>query len=239
MVNTGDTLTNVKVWKIKAVRQWIKPDLKFSLRSFLVEKGIAHSFFKEFMWLCPVDGSELEEEMINKLSKSILTRYEGIEINTIEKLTEVGIWHSLGIVLIRDALRYSLIEKFMDNRSVIVTPKREVYSKEFIWSGKFFGVVAGISLNKIFRMNDNVCICPLLIYECFDSMYRRVEDSKSRSRCISAISRIALRDYEYQMAILMKKILPLTVHLSNRKLYFNEWRYRILKKGEITLERWL
>jgi hypothetical protein len=239
MINEGDLLTNVELWKIKTTKELVKPNLKSSLRSFLLKNGLAHSFFKGFIWLCSVNGNKLENEMINKLSKEVFLRYGESSIENVSDLTNANVWHHLGVVLVRDALQYSLYSKFKNDERIIVMPYREIYKKEFITSGVLAGVIVGISFNRIFRIDGNVCICPTLVYDYCDSFYQKVKDPKERTKYISMVSKITSEEYEKRMNEFMKSILPLTIYLSDKKLFFNNWQYKLLKKGEISLERWL
>ncbi|MEM1574090.1 MAG: hypothetical protein QXY96_06415 [Candidatus Methanomethylicaceae archaeon] len=238
MINKEDLLNNVKLWKIRISRQQAKQIIGNPLRLILLKKGLAHSFFKEYMWLCPINNDKLNNEIIKNILKEFSFRQEKIESEVIKSLTEVNVWYPLGIVLIRDALSYSLM-KLKNNDLVIFALKREVYLKKFISSGIYSGVTIGISLNRIFRINGNICICPTLVYECFDSSYRRVEDPRERSKHLSLVSKITSKEYEQRMNTLIKRISPLVVHLSNKRLIFNEWQYKLLKRGETTLEEWL
>ena len=221
--------------------QQLKPDFSSrSLHSIFLKKGLAHAFFGKHLWLCPVDGRKSEEVTIDEVLKEFFQQHGKPEIETIENLTINDVWYPVGIVLMRDAIRFSLIKKFKDDDSILLTPKREVYEKKFIKAYQTAGALAGISLDRIFRVNgDNICICPILTYECFDGSYQRVEDPGMRSRCISRVSRVTSKEYERRMIEILNKILPLTVYLSNKRLFFDQWQYTMLRKGEVTLEKWL
>jgi|GEM_PF-6393548 len=70
------------------------------------------------------------KEKIEKLSETIFVnqkREKEIKIENI-RLTDPDLWYYVGIVLLRDAIRYSLLTRFRGNKSFIITPKCEVDS---------------------------------------------------------------------------------------------------------------
>jgi hypothetical protein len=247
MVNKGDKLINVDIWKIKGTRQSLKQEfnIKHSLRRFLINEGFAHSFFKEFIWLCPLNDDKVGE--VEEIPKMIFSNQNvrKIEVESVN-LTDPDLWYNLGVVLLRDAVRYSLLTKLNNDKlrdKFIVTLKREVYKKEFIKSWFSTGVVVGVSFNRIFRMDGNICICPLLVYDCCYSNFQRIEDRKERVKYISRVSsQITPKEYEQRMNNIMNDILPITINLSNKRLIFDDWQYQLVEKRkekQLTLEMWV
>ena len=90
------------------------------------------------------------------------------------------------------------------------------------------------------RINGNICVCIKLTYECYDGLFRRVDDPSIRVRAISRVTKITSDEYLARMSSIMQKILPLNVFISNKRILFNKWN-RIIEKGVVreTLLRWL
>jgi len=246
MINNGDLLEDVEIWRIETRAQHVKLKSPRFLRPELLKIGLAHAFFEEFLWLCSVSGKNIDESIVENLANEYFKQHENIDTATIT-LTSDNFWLNIGIVLVRDAIQYALYNKFKDDKNFIVKPKRKVYKLEFVYSGLYAGAVRGISLNRIFRIGSgNICIAPIIIYECFDNFYRRIENPSERSRYISRASRIPPAKYERIVENLISRVTPLTVYLSDRKLLFKEWKYRVQDIDETgkrvhkqaTLEKW-
>jgi hypothetical protein len=73
MVNKGDRPINVDIWKIKRTGRSLKQELniKHLLRRSLINEGFTCSFFKEFIWLCPLNDNKIEE--MEKIPKRIFS----------------------------------------------------------------------------------------------------------------------------------------------------------------------
>jgi len=240
MVNEGDSLVNVKILALRAKRQEIRRKWNAkSLRNYLVNQGIAHAFHGNFMWICPVDGRAVENLDVNNLMQEVFGASKSVVIRYLD-LTSDEVWNPIGIILLRDALRYALISKVKSSSSLLVTPRCEVYEKNFIQAWRTIGVIAGVDLSRIVRINGNICVCIKLTYECYDGLFRRVDDPSIRVRAISRVTKITSDEYLARMSSIMQKILPLNVFISNKRILFNKWN-RIIEKGVVreTLLRWL
>lgn len=66
MINKGDKLSNTRVWKIKATKNLLRKVSRKLLHSYLLEKGFANSFFKGYIWLCPLSNNEINERKNRK-----------------------------------------------------------------------------------------------------------------------------------------------------------------------------
>ncbi|WP_456329493.1 hypothetical protein [Archaeoglobus sp.] len=234
MLNEGDLLEDTELWRVKTTRQNLKVSSK-EFRRVLLKNGIGHAFFKEFLWLCPVNGVDVDEEKVEQTVKSYFTRFDEISVST-TTLTSDEVWLDIGIVLLRDALSYALRNKLKDYRDVILAPKRKFYSSNFVTSNMYAGVIIGLSLDKIFRVNSgNVAIAPNVVYECVDSQYKVVEDNQTRLKLISRISKRSTKAHERIVEGLFSRISPLRVYVSDRELLFQRWKYT-LKSRERTVE---
>jgi len=242
MVNKGEKLMNVILWRVIGTRNQVKVN---NIRKFLLKEGFAHVFYERYLWLAPL--KEIENNEIENITKRIFSMNKEVEEIEIDNLVDDENWFSKGIVLIRDALQYALRQKFANNKDFRVFSRRRVFKNEFVLSGMSSGVLVGISLDRILRVDDdNICICPIIEYECIDSLGMVVEDRFERSRFISRVSKVNTKRYKGVLSQLIEHINPLSVKFSNKKLHFDEWRYKIERttekreKGEqASLERWL
>jgi hypothetical protein len=243
--NEGDTLNSIQTWKIKIRRQDVKPDPQGrTLRARLLGKGIAHSFYKEYLWALPINERKVGElNLIEIISENFL-RWGEEEVQEINNFTSDELWYPVGIVLLRDAIRYALWVKLKDQKDFVIH-KREVYDKRrILYSGVYTYVILGVSFDKILRMDyDNVCLCPEIVYECYDSLNRLVEDRFERQKNILLASRCSSKVYCERLELMIKNIFPLELHLSNKTLKFNSLYCEISGRKEkikqTGLEEWL
>lgn len=241
MINKGDKLTNVALWRVIGTRNQVKVE---DTRRILLKEGFAHVFYEKYLWLAPL--KEIEESKIESIVQRLFgEKREIIEIE-IDNLVDNEHWFSKGIVLIRDALQYALRQKFAGNKDFRVFSRRRIFKNKFVISGMSSGVVVGISLDRIMRIDtNNICICPVVEYECIDNFEKVVEDRFERSKFISRVSNINSKSYRVILNQLIENINPLSVNFSNKKLYFNEWGYKIEhltekrdKIMQVSLEGW-
>jgi len=244
-VNEGDTLSSIQAWKVRMMRQDIRLDPKGrTLRTRLLDKGIAHSFYEKYLWAMPVNGRKVSELNLREIISENFLKWEKEEVQEINNFTSDELWYPVSIVLLRDAVRYALWAKLKDQKDFIIH-KREVYDKRQIaYSGIYTYVISGVSFDKILRMDhDNVCLCPDIVYECYDSLNRRVEDRFERQKSILLASRCTLKVYCERLESMIKNIFPLEIYLSNKTLKFNSIYYKIIKGPEkmkqMRLEKWL
>jgi hypothetical protein len=242
--NEGDTLNSIQTWKVKIRRQDIKPDPHGrTLRARLLDKGIAHSFYKEYLWTIPINGRKVDELNLREVISENFLRW-GEEVQEINNFTSDELWYPVSIVLLRDAIRYALWAKLKDQKDFIIH-KREVYNKrQIVHSGIYTYVILGVSFDKILRMDhDNICLCPEIVYECYDSFNMLVEDRFERQKNILLASRCPSKVYCERLESMIKNIFPLEIHLSNKTLKFNRLYYEITEKREkmkqTGLEEWL
>jgi hypothetical protein len=243
-VNEGDTLSSIQAWKVAVTRKDVKPDpSERTLRARLLDKGIAHSFYKEFLWAMPVNGRKIDELDLSGILSENFSRWGVVETHEINEFTSDKWWYPVSIVLLRDAIRYALWTKLKDSKNFIIR-KREVYDKrQIVYSGTFTYVISGVSFEKILRMDhDNVCLCPEVVYECYELSNKRVEDRFERQKSISLASRCTSKDYCERLESVIKNIFPLEVFLSNKTLKFNSIYYEVIKESEkmkqTRLEKW-
>jgi hypothetical protein len=243
--NEGDTLDSIQTWKVKIRRQDVKPDPQGrTLRARLLDKGIAHSFYEEYLWAIPVNGRKVDELNLRETISENFLRWREEEVQEINNFTSDELWYPVSIVLLRDAIRYALWTKLKDQKNFIIY-KREVYDKKrIIYSGTYTYVILGVSFEKILRMgHDNICLCPEIVYECYDSSNKRVEYHFERQKNILLASRCNLKVYCERLDLMIKNIFPLEIHLSNKTLKFNSIYYEIINEQEkmeqMRLEEWL
>jgi hypothetical protein len=242
--NDGDELESVKLWKARLAREDVIEQDDLSLRDRLLSVGIGHSFFEGYMWMVPVDGRTIDEVDLNQAVSRNFRRWEQPEVAIVENLTSDEIWFQLGLVLLRDAIRYALKEKGRQNRNLIIR-KLTVFDKtQVITSGTYSQVVAGLTLSRIFRINgNNVALAPHLIYECFDTLYKRVDDEFERHRYMTPAARCNAMEWLRRLEKVARNVFPLTVKLSDKTLIFKS-HYAPLQikevgeKEEVTLEKW-
>jgi len=244
MLNEGDLLEDVILWRIETVRQNLKVSSE-SFRKELLRRGLGHAFFQKFLWLCSVNNEDVEKEEIQQIAEEYFKIFDKIDVTTIT-LTSDEFWLDVGIVLVRDALTYALSNKLRGRKDIILMPKRRFYSSKFLASGMYAGVIVGISLDKILRVNlSNIGIVPSVNYECVDHKYKIVEDPQTRLRLISRVSKGSSKKCEEIIENLLSKVFPLDVYLSDRKLLFKEWKFTIKAQEskerdmkQVTLEEW-
>jgi hypothetical protein len=235
-VNEGDKLNSLQVWKVKMTRQDIKSDFKGKkLRKCLLDKGIAHSFYKEYLWVAPINGCKVDELNLKEMISDYFLKWEKERIQVINNFTSDELWYPVSIILLKDAIHYALRLKLKDQKNFIINGNR-VYNRIQIVDRKSYTyTILGISLEKILRWDDdNVCLCPNIVYECYDSLNRRVEDRSIRQRNIfSATFRCNSKLYSERLNSIIKNIFPLEVYLSNKTLKFIYPYYEINKE-----EKW-
>jgi hypothetical protein len=243
--NEGDTLSSIQAWKVRITRQDIRPDPKGrTLRARLLDKGIAHSFYEEYLWAMPVNGHKVSELNLREIISENFSKWEKEEVQEINNFTSDKLWYPVSIVLLRDAIRYALWMKLKDQKNFIIH-KREVYDKkQIVYSGAYIYVILGVSFEKILRMDhDNVCLCPEIVYECYDSLNRRVKDRLERQKNILLASKCNSKLYCERLELMIRNIFPLEIHLSNKTLKFNFIYYGIIEEEEkmkqMRLEKWL
>jgi hypothetical protein len=242
--NEGDKLDSLQIWKVRMRRQDVKPDPHGrTLRARLLDKGIAHSFYKEYLWAIPVNGRKVDELNLSEVISENFLKWVGEEVQEINNFTSDELWYPVSIVLLRDAIRYTLRVKLKDQKDFIIH-KREVYNKkQIVRSDTYTYVILGVSFDKILRMDDdNVCLCPELVYECYDSLGGVVEDHFERQKNILLASRCSSKTYFERLELMIKNIFTLEPHLSNRTLKFNSIYIQISGKEKIKqtrLEEWL
>jgi hypothetical protein len=232
--NEGDALSSIQAWKVRMRRQDVRPDPNGkTLRARLLDKGIAHSFYKEYLWAMPINGRRVSELNLKETISENFLKWGKEEVQEINNFASDELWYPVSIVLLRDAVRYALRTKLKDWKNFTVH-KREVYDKrQIVHSGTYTYVILGVSFDKILRMNhDNVCLCPEIVYECYDSFNRRVEDRFERQRSILLASRCSSNVYCERLELMIKNIFPLEIHLSNKTLKFNSIYYEITKEQE-------
>ena len=235
MLNEGDLLEDTVLWKIKTTRQNLKINSK-DFRRVLLRNGIGHTFFKGFLWLCPVDGTEVDEEKIRQTVEGYFERFGEINIAT-ATLTSDELWLDVGVVLLRDALSYALQNKLKNYKDIILMQKRRFYSLNFVVSNMYAGVIVGLSLDKIFRVDSgNVAIAPNVVYECVDFQYKVVEDNQTRLKLLSRVSKRSTRGHERIIEGLFNRISPLEVYVSDRELLFRRWKHTLEDQEEETKE---
>ena len=189
-VNVGDSLNSIPIWRVKTTRQQIKPDPQGrSLRTRFLKEGLGHSFYEGFLWVVTINGKSINEvDLIRLVSKNFMKLGES-KIEEIENFTSDKLWYPVSLVLLRDALRYSLKEKIKNKKDFDIN-LRTVYDRSnIVYTGRIFYVALGVSFEKIFRINHNVAISPELDYECYDTLNRRVEDPYYRQIGIFYASR--------------------------------------------------
>ncbi len=244
MLNEGDLLEDVILWRIETVRQNLKVSSE-RFRKELLRRGLGHAFFQKFLWLCSVSKEDVEKKEIMQIAKEYFKRFDEIDVTT-TTLTSDELWLDVGIVLVRDALSYTLRTKLRGHKDIILMPKRRFYSSKFITSGMYTGVIVGISLDKILRVNlSNIGIVPSVDYECVDYEYKIVKDPQTRSKLISRVSKGSSKKYEEIIEDLLGKVFPLDVYLSDRKLLFKGWKFTIKSEErkerdvkQVSLEEW-
>lgn len=241
-INTGDTLETIPVLKVRTTRQNAKPDPnQRSIRARLLDSGIAHSFFEEFLWIVPVDGRKIDEIDLDETISKYFTKWGDVQVEEIGNFTDDALWYPLGLVMLRDAVRYALWMKFRKNNNIVIY-KREVYDKsQIIHSGTFVYAVLGISLERILRVGENnICICPQIVYGCYDSMNRPVEDPYEKQRNIVIASRCNSKEYSRRVDMMIGKTFPLNASLSNKTLSFKSWQHELIvkRKKQKGLEEW-
>lgn len=235
-INEGDKLNSLQVWKVKMTRQDIKSDFKRKkLREHLLDKGIAHSFYKEYLWATPINGCKLDKLNLKEMISDYFSKWGKEQIQVINNFTSDELWYPVSIILLKDAIHYALRLKLKDQKNFIINGNR-VYNRVQIVDRKSYTyTILGISLEKIFRWDDdNVCLCPNIVYECYDSLNRRIEDRLIRQRNIfSATFRCNSKLYSERLNSIIKNIFPLEVYLSNKTLKFIYPYYEINKE-----EKW-
>ncbi|RLI40368.1 hypothetical protein DRO64_09110 [Candidatus Bathyarchaeota archaeon] len=244
MINEGSALDNVAVIKVQAIVQ----NLKGSYRDFrreMFSKGFSASFYEKFLYIIPIDKVALNTKIYN--IKRELRQYfhkdpKNIRVQSIN-LTADDYWYPLGVKAIRHTLRCSIERKIANDPELFLRGGLQIYNKTFERSYGSCGILKGISLEKVVRIKgeNNIALVPTLRFDCFAGNYERVEDPTLRSRIISRFSsRLGPIEYERHMDELMKRILPIVAYISNKKLYFRNWKYSIeVEEGLISLDRWL
>jgi hypothetical protein len=244
-VNEGDTLSSVQAWKVRMTRQDIKSDQnRRTLRARLLDKGVAHSFYKGYLWAMPINGRKVSELNLREIISENFSKWEKEEVQEVNNFTSDELWYPVSVVLLRDAIHYALRIKLKDQKDVIIY-NREVYDKkQIVHSGTYIYVILGVSFEKILRIDDdNICLCPELVYECYDSLNRRVEDRFERQKNILLASRCNPKVYCERLDLMIKNIFPLEIHLSDKTLKFNSIYYEIIVEEKMEkmegLEKWL
>jgi hypothetical protein len=232
-INEGDKLNSLQAWKVRMTRQDIKSDFKGKkLREYLLDKGIAHSFYKEYLWAAPINGCMVDELNLKEMVSDYFLKWEKEQIQVINNFTSDELWYPVSIVLLKDAIHYALRLKLKGQKNFIINGNK-VYNRIHIVGRKSYTyTILGISLEKILRLDDdNVCLCPNIVYECYDSLNRRVEDRFIRQRNIfSATSQCNSKLYSEMLDSIIKNVFPLEVHLSNKTLKFIYPYYEIDKE---------
>lgn len=222
-INEGDKLNSLQVWKVRMTRQDIKSDFKRKkLRECLLDKGIAHSFYKEYLWATPINGCKADELNLKEMVSDYFLKWEKGQIQVINNFTSDELWYPVSIVLLKDAIHYALHLKLKGQKNFIINGNR-VYNKvQIVDSKSYTYTILGISFEKILRWDDdNVCLSPNIVYECYDSLNRRVEDRFIRQRNIFSVTiGCDSRLYSERLNSIIKNIFPLEVYLSNKTLKF-------------------
>jgi hypothetical protein len=232
--NEGDTLNSIQAWKVKMRRQDVKPDpYGRTLRHRLLDKGIAHSFYKEYLWAMPINGRKVDELNLREVISENFLRWGKEEVQEINNFTSDELWYPVSIVLLRDAIQYALCTKLKGQKDFIIH-KGKVYDKrQIIHSGTYTYVILGVSFDIILRMDhDNICLCPKIVYECYDSFNKLVEDRFERQKGILLASRCSSKVYCERLELMIRNIFPLKVYLSNKTLKFNRIYYEITGEKE-------
>jgi|YelNatPaOPRAMG01_1025707.scaffolds.fasta_scaffold14665_2 hypothetical protein len=236
-INGGDILNSIPIWKIETTRQYLKQILNGkTLRMHLLDKGIAHSFYKGFLWIIPINGKETDELDLKGISENFLKwgKEQICEFNNNEFFSE-EFWYPLGIVILRDAISYALRAKLKDERNLIINVRNVYDKKQIIYERGYSYVILGLSLNKILRIKhlnlNNVCICPEIVYECYN-LTSIVRDRFERQRNILVASRCNSREYYRRLSLMIGKVFPLDVKLANKTLKFNSAFYTIPMKED-------
>jgi hypothetical protein len=228
-INKGDKLSSVEVWKATATRQYLKKNLKEgNLRELFLNKGVAHAFYKKHLWAAPVSGHRIQELNFCKLTSINLDAKK----EEIEGFLSDELWYPVSIVLLKDAIKYALRAKLKNNKNLI-SKGLEVFDKgKIVCSRISTYVILGISFKNILRVGrDNICICPRIVYECYDSLNRRVEDPSERQINILRASKCDATEYINRLSSIIDEIFPLQVYLSNRTLKFDSIYYSIGEKS--------
>ena len=245
LMNKGDSVENIEVIRLKTTRQ----DLSVGSREFrkvLLSKGLGHSFWKGWLWITPLNG-----QSANQLTENISLEEFGInlqqaELYRIDDLTADDIWPSVGVILLRDAIKFNLRQTLKGCRNIRLAGLKFYDLNNVILSGMTTYVVAGVSLQRILRVDSNIAICPMLNLELLDTSNKRVEDSSLRSRHLNSAWAEVMDKYKEIFDNLLSRILPLKVNFSNKLFKFEKpfiglkiEKAEELPKGQKRLDEWL
>jgi len=244
LLNVGDTLEDINVYVVEAVRQDFKEGVSSKLfRERLLSEGIGHSFFRGYLWLISLDGNLLTEERVHNVLSELLSKFGNIRQDVISSFNDMDLWLNIGVVLLRDAIRYSLNSKFK-NRRDIVARKLHVFNKrEIVGSWKEVYAVLGISLSKIILVDENnVGIFFTLRYELYNFLNMRENNDYLRKRYLTKAAFCTFREFLNRTNKMVKLVTPLTVYFSNRKLNFIKYSdalHTLKGNKSMDLSRWL
>lgn len=246
MLNKGDKLEKIEIWRVKAVRQDFKKGINSrAFRNFLLSRKIGHSFYQSFLWLIPLGKQRLDEDKIREILSLQFKNFGEIRSLEIPNFNTEDIWLNVGVVLLRDALRFTLYEKFKNREDVVVRKLRVYNKREVVGSWTFTYAILGVSLSRIVPVDeDNVGILLFLVYELYDNFDQRVEDRYERQRYLTMASSCDYGEYIRRLNKMVNLIFPLTVHFSNKTLIFDKSFYQLAslkeEKKEMTrLDKWL
>lgn len=245
LVNNGDVLERVPILKVKAVRQDLKEGISSHIfREHLLANGLAHSFFRGFLWVVPVNGKQDKEEILEDIIASYFRKKLEIMSDEIRDLNDDHLWLQVVLVLLRDALRYALHNKFKKHASVIVRGLQVFDKSQVIQVDASFYTVIGVSLARILPVDvNNIGLSPLLVYDVY-CLNQRVTDKYERQRCITKSSRCPIDEYLRRLNYIVNKVFPLIINFSNKTLIFKlPYYYNIIREGgedrQRRLKEWL
>lgn len=246
ILNKRDRLEEIEMWRVKAVRQDLKVGINSkAFRNYLLLKGMGHSFYQGFLWLLPLNKQELNEDEVKRILSSQFRDFGEIQFLEFPNFDVEEVWLSVGVVLLRDALRFSLYTKFKERKNIMVRKLRVYNTKEILRSWTIVYAILGISLSKIILVDkSNIGILPFLTYELYDNFDQRVEDKYERQKYLTMASNCDYEEFTNRLNRMVNLVFPLTVYFSNKTLTFSRSFYKLTppkKKGKIVtgLDRWL
>lgn len=250
LINNGDVLKDISVLKANVTRQDLKKGVTSRLfRDYLLSNGLAHSFYQGFLWIMPVNGEQIGSEDIKNTVMGYFTKRLEVELAEIKNFNDEYFWMHVGLVLFRDALRYTLSDKFRDNGNMILRGLNIYDKKQIVQSDMSIYTIAGISLERVYLVNTiNIGLSPLVVYDVYSYDHQRVKDKYERQRYITKAAQCSFLEHLRRLNSIMDKIFPLTINFSNKKLIFRQRFHEVYektkieekeKKRQMGLEKWL
>lgn len=218
LLNKGDAPYDVEVFRFKVSRQSVGTSSKM-FREALLSSGFGHSFWKDWLWVVPVNGrptSAIGNLSIPKFGINLT----GAELYNVKTFDDDYFWQSVGIVLLRDAIRYSLWNRLRGHTNIRLMGLKFYDLNSVISSGMTVYVVTGISLGNIVRVNSNIAISPMLELELLDTSHERVEDQSLRAKYLTSARSRVMVNYKQLFDKMLDNVLPLEVSFSNKLFKF-------------------